>query len=228
MGTVVTTELIAEMAEKKWKNPPQNRAKKWPKKSGKTRHKIERKSQQFSPLITVQITERVYDKRRTSQLPRLHGPSATFRHVFTVVDTYVPRNTSIGQPTASSASSHDQQPYTTTPTTAPTFQHYGRTLHRKHRRYVNTTPLHCGHHAHDNMPAKDKRRVPQPTRRRKVSRTSTSTDTALPSTGATAATAAADAEVVEVDEDASGKMMCSNCGAIFTRDYLGPQGLLVI
>ena len=29
---------------------------------------------------------------------------------------------------ASSASSHDQQPYTTTPTTAPTFQHYGRTL----------------------------------------------------------------------------------------------------
>ena len=28
MGTVVTTELIAEMAEKKWKNPPQNRAEK--------------------------------------------------------------------------------------------------------------------------------------------------------------------------------------------------------
>ena len=71
------------------------------------------------------------------------------------------------------------------------------------------------------MPAKDKRRVPQPTRRRKVSRTSTSTDMALPSTGATAAAAAANAEVVEVDEDASGKMMCSNCGAIFTRDYLG-------
>ena len=28
MGTVVTTELIAEMAEKNWKNPPQNRAEK--------------------------------------------------------------------------------------------------------------------------------------------------------------------------------------------------------
>ena len=68
------------------------------------------------------------NERHTCQLPRLHGPSATFRHVFTVVDTYVPRNTSIGQPTAPSASSHDQQPYTTTPTTAPTFQHYGRTL----------------------------------------------------------------------------------------------------
>ena len=38
-----------------------------------------------------------------------------------------------------------------------------------------------------------------------------------------AAAATADAEVVEVDEDTSGKMMCSNCGAIFTRDYLGTR-----
>ena len=68
------------------------------------------------------------NERRACQLPRLHDPSATFRHVCTVVDTYAPRNTSIGQLTASSDSSHDQQPYTTTPTTAPTLQQSGRTL----------------------------------------------------------------------------------------------------
>ena len=86
MGTVVTTELIAEMVEKKW----QNLAEKlynflWPKRcSDAGPHYV------FDTHCTV---ENVYERTgRACQLPRLHGPSATFRHVCTVVDTYAPRN----------------------------------------------------------------------------------------------------------------------------------------
>jgi len=67
------------------------------------------------------------------------------------------------------------------------------------------------------MPTKkDKGRVRQPTRRKKVGKTSA---TALPSTGASKAVA--ESTVAPANEDRSGKMMCYGCGAISTRDYLG-------
>jgi hypothetical protein len=83
-------------------------------------------------------------------------------------------------------------------------------------------PIYIGLHDtihHSNMPKKDKGRVRQPTRRKKVGKTSA---TALPSTGASKVTVAvAESDVAPANEDVSGKMMCYSCGAISTRDYLG-------
>jgi hypothetical protein len=77
------------------------------------------------------------------------------------------------------------------------------------------------HIHHSNMPTKkDKGRVRQPTRRKKVGKTSA---TALPSTGASKAVAESThcSLLAPANEDQSGKMMCYGCGAISTRDYLG-------
>jgi hypothetical protein len=64
------------------------------------------------------------------------------------------------------------------------------------------------------MPTKkDKGRVRQPTRRKKVGKTSA---TALPSTGASKAVAESThcSLLAPANEDQSGKMMCYGCGAI--------------